>query len=195
MHRLQVILIYSSILFMFGCGASNSGIYKREMYYLNGIDSRDGMSANINLKDNVIRISGEVFDLKKCGDMIPSSQCIKSNYFVFGYDGSLINDWIFDNIEFNISKRCALSGVDEINSWVLVIDSNQSYGEFQFYIKPNGEMIGWRLAHQEGIDFYLKQGFSIKECQKFSQSELLFESSSSAADTSVAFPPARVTPA
>lgn len=165
MRRLQVRLVsFAAITAIFGCGASDSKDYMDGMYYLNGMNSGDGMSARISFEDDTIRVAGQVFGLNSCEDGAPPSrQCIKSEYFVFGYKSSLLRHWLFDGFVFDLSRNCLFAD-GGVHVWTFGVDSYQRYGKFTFFIKPDGDLVGWKLTHEEGEDFFLTQGLSPKKC-------------------------------
>lgn len=116
------------------------------MYYLDGIDRSDGMSAQLSEKNESLRIASEGFTAKSCvSDSTPV--CFANSYMVFSYPGTDAETWRSDEYEF-----ARIGIVIYRNDRIAVIRSVQRCRTFYFYFNRQSGLIGWDLLYRSVID-------------------------------------------
>lgn len=163
MRRLQITL---AALFLgigiLGCKSLPSRPDLGGMYYLNGVNRHDGMSASIDLANKTMRVAGDGFVLRPCDAQDLTNRCISSDYFVLVL-GPTEGSWAAQGETFTMGGTCSLSSAR--GDWqVSIVRSVQKYGAFRFYIGGADELIGWTLNHDAGTDHFLRQGIKLGTC-------------------------------
>ncbi len=151
------------LVFLAALGAGHSVAAEGDaggLYFLDGIDRQDGMSASIDLAARVMRVAGDGFRLRECHGDAPSKDCISSDYFVLWLDEALPEHWSGQGIDYALARSCSMSSPHGPVR-VSVIDSVQKHGRFAFYLGPGRELLGWTLEHATGTDLYLKRNLQL----------------------------------
>jgi len=164
MHRLQIALLSLAFgVITPGCHSARGSDYLTSMYYLDGVDRKDGMSASIDLTTKSMRVAGDGFLLRPCGEQDSSSRCIVSSYFVFVISDTPNREWAEQGATFSLTGTCSLP-LGHGDFQVSVVSSSQKHGTFRFYVGPDEQLLGWTLTHADGTDNFLKRGFDIGSC-------------------------------
>lgn len=157
-----------SVLFLLACSALGGA---REsvgsIYFIDGIDANDGMSAHINQLRGTIRVAGTLMQLKDCANRFESNWCLESDYFIFGLPKRDVSSWRIDDASFERGSQCWLLVPDGQRLGVLATTSQQKYGAFTFYTSLSGRtLFGWRLDDLNGSgELYLLEGSELMECE------------------------------
>lgn len=146
-----------------GCRSVAAESEQGDVYYLDGFDRQDGMSASIDFTGRTLRVASDVLLLRPCGGQAPSIRCIDSDYFVLVPGNARNATWTAQGATFHASGTCSLSSL-QAERPVSIVSSDQEHGEFRFYVGAGDELLGWTLRHAEGTDNYLKAGLGLGSC-------------------------------
>jgi len=138
------------------------------IYFVNGINKRDGMTAMIDFARKFLIMSSDSFVLDGCGSLLPSRNCTSSRYFTFHHDPAITlsigREWMYASVEVNVVRECVFNSPSgDVEGFD--IESGQFYGTFNFYVSASEDLLGWRLNYGEGEDLYLRNGLRLGSCR------------------------------
>lgn len=150
-------------------GARDMGALSADVYYVNGVNKRDGMTAMIGFERKFLIMSSDSFVLNDCGALTPSRNCINSKYFTLYHDPavdfSVGGKWVYESARFDIVRECFFD-TPAGNVKGFDIESSQFYGTFNFYVSSSQDLLGWRLNYGKGVDLYLRDGVRLGSCRQ-----------------------------
>jgi len=165
MREMQVTSVVVALVM--SCVSGEAGAL--DVYYVNGVNKRDGMTAMIDFGRQFLVMSSDSFVLDDCGALEPSRNCINSKYFTLYHDpavdSSVGRKWVYGSARFNVVRECVFD-TPAGNVKGFDIESSQHYGTFNFYVSSSQDLLGWRLNYGKGDDLYLRGGVRLGSCHQ-----------------------------
>jgi hypothetical protein len=130
------------IALLTAAGGSSAGMLEH-LYFLDGVDRGDGMSARLSTDDMTLRITSDGMWLADCKDET-LALCFSSPYMAFAYPKGACARWHAAGFEFErlgqIEQRPGVS--------ISVIRSVQKAGAFIFFFNQQDGLVGWEFSYE-----------------------------------------------
>lgn len=122
MQKALMLAIFGSLVA--GCATAQNDQWSG-LYYQDGVNREDGMSADIDLEHRTFRIASDLFDLRPCRSR-GAEYCLNSQYFLLAYDADMPQSWEVDGVEFSLDVKCNVKHSSGRTSQAALISSIRS---------------------------------------------------------------------
>lgn len=163
---LRLSLALGRLLFFLALSSAAVAAEVDGIFYINGVNSADGMSTRIDLEAGYIRVAGERFRIENCAPNGGRGECMSTGYFELSLSAvGTLDKWISVSGTpfFDIGECDKGSGQPGRVRRVL---SPQRHGIFEFLISTSDLALhGWRLYLVDlqgvpSIETWLREGES-----------------------------------
>lgn len=123
-------------------GSPSTGADIERLYFIDGIDRHDGMSASISTERGSVRVASDLMQLSDCRAE-ELSVCFTSTYMTFAIPSENATHWRAKGFDFQTTGGTRIAqGKGEIE----IIRSAQTHGTFVFFFSAQHGLVGWRLS-------------------------------------------------
>lgn len=115
------------------------------VFYPDGVNRHDGMSAVIDFEGERLSVAGDMFELKRCPEIEPG-YCFYSDYMSFSAPPKNERNWTAADIRYSLGAA-TVKRIGEKVVCAETILSKQKTGTFEFYFNRGIGLIGWRIEY------------------------------------------------
>lgn len=140
-HRPNPLMAFVFLLFFAAYASANPAL---RLFFIDGVDRKDGMSAVLNTESKTFGIAGDMVLLKDCEGNQP---CISSDYMDFYPQPPGAERWTAAGHDY-VWKESKLMQVGARHALVDVIVSQQRTESFEFYYERSTGLLGWTMTYR-----------------------------------------------
>ena len=123
-------------------GSPSMGPGIERLYFIDGVDRHDGMSASISTQRGSVRVASDLMRLSDCR-VEGLSVCFTSAYMTFATPAGNATHWRAEGFDFQTVRRTRIA---QSKGGIEIIQSAQPHGNFVFFVSAQHGLVGWRLS-------------------------------------------------